>query len=50
MLDILAEDDVEYPIEAQDRVDGHGPVVVPCLLVTENLPQERMFGIGIAET
>lgn len=50
MLDLFAEDDVEYPIEAQYRINGHGHVVVPCLLVAENLPQEGVLGIGVAET
>ena len=50
MLDLVAEDDVENPIEAQDWIDGHCHVIVPSFLVAENLPQEMMFSIGVAKT
>ena len=43
------DDGVEDPVEAEERIDGHGEVVHPYFLVAEGLAEERVFGAGVAE-
>ena len=50
MLQLAGEDRIEDPIKAEYRVDDHGEVVHPRSLVAENVAQERVFRVRIAET
>ena len=49
VLEFRGVDGVEDPIEAKDRVKDHGEVVDPRAFVTENLTEERMLRVRIAE-
>lgn len=49
VLYVFAVDGVEYPIEAQDGVEDHGYVVDPGILVSENIAEEWVFSIVVAE-
>ena len=50
VLEVFAVDGVEDPVEAEDGVEEHGGVVDPRAFVAEHVPQEGVFGVGVAET
>lgn len=50
MLEVVAVDGVEDPIEAEDGVEDHGGVVDPWAFVPEHVPQEGVFGVRVAQT
>lgn len=50
VLEVLAVDGVEDPVEAEDGVEEHGGVVDPRPLVAEDVSQEGVFGVRVAET
>lgn len=50
MLELGSIDGVEYPVEAEDGVKNHSEVVYPRPFVSKHVPEEGMFGVGIAET
>lgn len=50
VLEVLAVDGVEDPVEAEDGVEEHGGVVDPGPLVAEHVSQEGVFGVRVAET
>lgn len=48
MLEVVAVDCVEDPVEAEDGVEDHGEIVDPWAFVAENITEEGVFGVGIA--
>ena len=50
VLEVVAVDGVEDPVEAEDGVQEHGGVVDPGAFVAEHVPQEGVFRVGVAET
>lgn len=50
MLQFAGEDGIEDPIETEYRIEEHGEVVHPRSFVAEDVAQERVFGVRIAET
>ena len=42
-LELMDVDDVKDPVEAKDRVDDHGCIIPPYLLVSQLVAQELVF-------
>ncbi len=49
MLYVVAEYGVKDPVEAQKRIDNHGKVIYPRLLVAKNIAEERVASVRIAQ-
>ena len=50
VLKLGGEDSVKDPVEAEDRVDSHGEVVDPRVLVAKDIAEKGVFSIGITQT
>ena len=49
MLELATENSVEYPIEAEDRVDNHCEIVYPWTFIAQNVTEKGVFGVRVEE-
>lgn len=49
MLDVFLKDEVEDPVEAEERVDKHGTIVPSGILESKVVAEEGVFGVGVEE-
>jgi hypothetical protein len=49
MLDVVCISDIEYPVEAQDRVEDHCEIVGPSRLVATEIAEKGLFRVGLTE-
>ena len=49
VLQVVRVDRVEDPIEAQDWIDDHGGVVVPCRFVAADVAEEALVSVRLKE-
>jgi len=50
VLELVAVDGVENPVESQDGVEDHGEIVDPRAFVAENVSEKRMLGVWVTKT
>lgn len=50
MLEIVDEDDVEYPVEPQENIEDDGAIVPPRSLKQKHVAEKRLPRFKVAET
>ena len=50
MLEVLREKSIEDPTKAKKRIEDHGQVVDPRVLIAEHVAEKGVGGVWVTET